>query len=164
MSSLGYWSMPFILEDHEMDNHKMITYSLPLVCDGVIYGVMGSEISVSYLCNTYFRVQDLNREQTAGYAVAVDRGDGTYESIAGKGTLYDAVQRENDTFTLETTKHENLFQVKGSKIGNQNIYTVMSPMNLYANNVPYKNTHWVLCGFVTEESIFSLGTNCIRIS
>lgn len=157
MSSLGYWSMPFILEDHEMDNHKMITYSLPLVCDGVIYGVMGSEISVSYLCNTYFRVQDLNREQTAGYAVAVDRGDGTYESIAGKGTLYDAVQRENDTFTLETTKHENLFQVKGLKIGNQNIYTVMSPMNLYANNVPYKNTHWVLCGFVTEESIFSLG-------
>ena len=30
-------------------------------------------------------------------------------------------------------------------------------MNLYANNVPYKNTNWVLCGFVAEDSIFSLG-------
>lgn len=84
MASLGYWSMPFILEDYEMDNHKMITYSVPLVNDGVIYGVVGTEVSVSYLCNTYFRVQDLNRQQTAGYAIAVDNGDGTYENIAGK--------------------------------------------------------------------------------
>ena len=157
MSNLGYWSMPFILEDHEMDNHKMITYSLPLVYNGVIYGVLGMEISVSYLCNTYFRVQDLNREQTAGYAVVIDNGDGTYENIAGKGTLYDAIQRENNSFTLEPTDHEGLFLVKDAKIGEQNIYALMSKMNLYANNVPYKNTNWVLCGFVAEESIFSLG-------
>lgn len=108
MASLGYWSMPFILEDYEMDNHKMITYSVPLVNDGVIYGVVGTEVSVSYLCNTYFRVQDLNRQQTAGYAIAVDNGDGTYENIAGKGNLYDAVQRENGIFKLESTKHEDL--------------------------------------------------------
>ena len=157
MASLGYWSMPFILEDYEMDNHKMITYSVPLVNDGVIYGVVGTEVSVSYLCNTYFRVQDLNRQQTAGYAIAVDNGDGTYENIAGKGNLYDAVQRENGIFKLESTKHEDLFKVKDSKIGTQEIYALFSKMNLYANNVPYKNTNWVLCGFVAEDSIFSLG-------
>lgn len=157
MASLGYWSMPFILEDYEMDNHKMITYSVPLVNDGVIYGVVGTEVSVSYLCNTYFRVQDLNRQQTAGYAIAVDNGDGTYENIAGKGNLYDAVQRENGIFKLESTKHEDLFKVKDSKIGSQEIYALFSKMNLYANNVPYKNTNWVLCGFVAEDSIFSLG-------
>ena len=157
MASLGYWSMPFILEDYEMDNHKMITYSVPLVNDGVIYGVVGTEVSVSYLCNTCFRVQDLNRQQTAGYAIAVDNGDGTYENIAGKGNLYDAVQRENGIFKLESTKHEDLFKVKDSKIGTQEIYALFSKMNLYANNVPYKNTNWVLCGFVAEDSIFSLG-------
>lgn len=157
MASLGYWSMPFILEDYEMDNHKMITYSVPLVNDGVIYGVVGTEVSVSYLCNTYFRVQDLNRQQTAGYAIAIDNGDGTYENIAGKGNLYDAVQRENGIFKLESTKHEDLFKVKDSKIGSQEIYALFSKMNLYANNVPYKNTNWVLCGFVAEDSIFSLG-------
>ena len=157
MASLGYWSMPFILEDYEMDNHKMITYSVPLVNDGVIYGVVGTEVSVSYLCNTCFRVQDLNRQQTAGYAIAVDNGDGTYENIAGKGNLYDAVQRENGIFKLESTKHEDLFKVKDSKIGSQEIYALFSKMNLYANNVPYKNTNWVVCGFVAEDSIFSLG-------
>ena len=30
MANLGYWSKPFILEDFYMDNHKMITYSVPL--------------------------------------------------------------------------------------------------------------------------------------
>ena len=44
MNSLGYWSVPFILEDHVMDNHKMITYSFPLVFDGIVYGVMGTEV------------------------------------------------------------------------------------------------------------------------
>ncbi len=157
MDNLGYWSVPFILEDHVMDNHKMITYSLPLIYDGVIYGVFGTEISASYLCNTYFRVQDLSHEQLAGYAIAIDNGDGTYETIAGKGTLYDAVQREKDVFVLENTRHEGLFAVKNSKIGRQKIYAVTSEMRLYANNVPYKNTKWVLCGFVAEDSIFHLG-------
>ena len=68
---------------------------------------MGTEVSISYLCNTYFRIQDLNSEQTAGYAIAIDNGNGTYESIAGKGILYDAVKREKDVFSLEhTTSHE----------------------------------------------------------
>lgn len=70
----------------------MITYSFPLVFNGIVYGVMGTEVSISYLCNTYFRIQDLNREQTAGYTIAIDNGDETYKSIAGKGVLYDAVK------------------------------------------------------------------------
>ena len=60
-------------------------------------------------------------------------------------------------FSLEHTSHEKLFEVKDSKIGDQNIYAVMSKISLYANNVPYKNTNWVLCGFVPEDTIFSLG-------
>ena len=45
MTSMGYWSMPFILENATMDNHKMITYSVPLIFDGEIYGVLGMEVS-----------------------------------------------------------------------------------------------------------------------
>ena len=28
---------------------------------------------------------------------------------------------------------------------------------MYSSNVPYEDTNWVLCGFVTENSIFELG-------
>ena len=81
MTDLGYWSMPFILEDHVLDNHQMITYSIPLCYDGEIYGILGTEISVGYLGSNYLPVRDLDRNQNAGYVIAIDRGDDTYKII-----------------------------------------------------------------------------------
>ena len=49
---LGYWSDLFVLENHYMDNHAMITYSFPLEYEGKIYGVLGIEVSENYL-NSY---------------------------------------------------------------------------------------------------------------
>ena len=162
MASMGYWTVPFVLEDHPMDSHRMITYSVPLVWNGEIYGVLGAEVSTSHLLNTYFSVKDLDRNQNAGYAIAIDRGDGTYEGILGTGTLHDAVHRESNAFTLEPTEHKELFRVADAKVGNQSIYALVSPLTLYTRSVPYENASWVLCGFVSESSIFNLGNQLYR--
>ena len=76
MVDLGYWAKPFILEDHYMDNHKMISYSVPLKYDNEIYGVVGVEIATSYVSN-YFSVKDLDNTLNAGYAL----GEGLYTKI-----------------------------------------------------------------------------------
>ena len=162
MVDLGYWSMPFILEDHKMDNHRMITYSVPLVYDGRVYGVLGTEISISYLSNNYLPVQDLNRNQNAGYAIAVDQGEGFYRIISGKGPLFDTIRREGEEFTLEDTEYTDLFYVKNASIGTQGICSVKSDFNLYSGKTPYENADWVLCGLVTEESVFGLGDQLYR--
>lgn len=162
MSSLGYWAAPFILGDPSMDNHRMITYSVPLVCQGTVYGVVGTEVSVSYLLSSYFSLRDLDRNQNAGYVIAIDYGDGAYQEIAGKGSLYDAVSRDDNTFSFSATSYSGLYQVDGGKIGNQNIYAVLSPLKLYENRVPYENKDWVLCAFLTESSIFGLGDRLYR--
>lgn len=78
MTSLGYWSLPFTLEEHPLDNHWMITYSVPLLCNGEIYGIVGAEVSTSYLSNNYLSLRELDRSQNAGYALAIDQGDGSY--------------------------------------------------------------------------------------
>ena len=156
MVNLGYWAGPFILEDHYMDNHKMITYSVPLVYDGIVYGVLGVEVSVSYL-NDYMPVRDLDSELNAGYMLAISKGSGEYEAIAGKGSLYDVVVRDGREFTLTKQSGQDLYRVEDSKVGKQNIYCIYSPFSLYSSNVPYEDTDWVLCGLVTEESIYGLG-------
>lgn len=156
MSDLGYWSTPFVLENHYMDNHKMITYSLPLVYDGVIYGVLGSEVSESYLLK-YFSVQELDSSLNAGYALMVHDGDGNYEFITGKGALYDTVLRSGRQIELVEKEAGRLYQVKDVTAGKQAIYAVVKPLSLYSNNVPYDDTDWVMCGFVTENSIYSSG-------
>ena len=161
-AKLGYWSTPFILEDHSMDNHKMIAYSLPLIYDGQVYGVLGCEISVSYLLNSYLMVQDLSADLNAGYALAIDLGDGRYQEIVSKGALSDAVKSEAGTFTLENTKYRSLQKVQNAAVGKQGIYAVVSPMTLYSGNVPFANKDWVLCGFVSQTSIFGLGNDLYK--
>lgn len=156
MVNLGYWSEPFVLEDHYMDNRKMLTYSIPLVYDGVVYGIVGVEIDLDYL-NEYFPLQDLDENLNAGYALAVEQENGHYLTLAGKGSLYTAAASQNAAFELEEQKISGLYKVKGSDIGNQNIYALTQPLKIYSTNVPYKNTNWVLCGFITEDSVFGMG-------
>lgn len=163
MSDLAYWSMPFILEDHKMDNHEMITYSIPLCFDGKIYGILGTEVSTAYIANSYLNVRDLDRNHNAGYAIAIKQADESYIIISGKGLLYDSIRRNNKDFVLEETSYKDLYKVKDSAIGTQNIYSLKSELKLYEGKIPYENKDWVLCGFVSEDSIFSLGNSLYQI-
>ena len=155
MKNLGYWSKPFILEDFYKDNHKMITYSAPLVYDKTVYGVLGIEVGVNDLTK-FFQVKDLDSDLNAGFALVVDHGNGNYEGIAGEGALYDAVSRDGSDFVLEESVQENLRLVQGAVIGKQQIYGLVSNLELYSRNVPYEDTQWALCGFVTEDSVYGL--------
>lgn len=155
MENLGYWSKPFILEEFYKDNHKMITYSAPLVYDKTVYGVLGIEVGVNDLTK-FFPVKDLDSDLNAGFALVVDHGNGNYEGIAGEGALYDAVSRDGSDFVLEEPVQENLRLVQGTAIGKQQIYGLVSNLELYSRNVPYEDTQWALCGFVTEDSVYGL--------
>lgn len=155
MENLGYWSKPFILEEFYKDNHKMITYSAPLVYDKTAYGVLGIEVGVNDLTK-FFPVKDLDSDLNAGFALVVDHGNGNYEGIAGEGALYDAVSRDGSDFVLEEPVQENLRLVQGAAIGKQQIYGLVSNLELYSRNVPYEDTQWALCGFVTEDSVYGL--------
>jgi len=153
---LGYWAKPFILEDHYMDNHQMIAYSVPLVYDDVVYGVLGVEVSVNYL-NNYFQVKDLDNGLNSGYSLMIQKTDGYYESVAGKGALYDAVTRDDEKISLEKQSKTDLYLVNGATVGKQKIYAVVKPLGIYAPNTPYEDTEWALCGLVTENSIYGAG-------
>lgn len=152
---LGYWSMPFFLGKEQADSYEMITYSLPLRYEGQVYGVLGVEISVNYLCE-YFPVTELNDSQQSGYMLAVCREDGSYIPMVGKGVLYNRVCSKGDAFVLKDTEYENLFRVENSIEGEQYIFAVVCPLRLYSNNVPYENTEWVLLGLKTEKDLFGL--------
>ena len=156
MANLGYWSKAFVLEDNSLDNHRMITYSVPLIYDRTIYGILGVEIADSYL-SSYFPVRELDESLNAGYALAIQEKDGAYESIEGKGALYDIVSRGNKKFSLKKTDTTGLYKVQGAKVGSQDIYVLIKPMELYSNHVPYRDSKWVMCGFVTEDSIYGMG-------
>ncbi len=157
MAKLGYWSRPFILDEHYLDTHRMITYSVPLMLDDTVYGVIGVEVGVTYL-NSYFPARDLDADLNAGYVVALKTGSNTYEALLGNGALYDAVFREDGTCVLEEQGENGYYRVEDARVGSQNIYAVMQPLSLYDKIVPYEDTEWVLCGLVAEDSIYGTGS------
>lgn len=156
-ASLAYWSSPFILEDSPLDNHKMITYSVPLTYHGTVYAILGIEVSLPYLVNSYFVLQDLSPDLNAGYCLAVSLEDGTFQEIVSKGPLSDAAAGQDGVFRLKETKYRSLYQVEDAAVGTQAVYAVYSPLKLYSSNVPFANKNWVLCGFVPQSAIFGLG-------
>ena len=162
MTALGYWTKPFVLENHEMDGHRMITYSVPLKGKDIIYGVLGVEISIDLLEN-YFSVRELDNSMNAGYAILVDHGDGEYEALVGKGALYDAAVRGKDRIQMTAEGGSSgFFRVQEAAVGNQGIYAIPMKLDIYSNHVPYSDTKWVLCGFVSENSVYGLGTSLYR--
>lgn len=152
---LGYWAVPFSLEKEMADSYQMITYSVPLRYEGQVYGVLGVEISERRFSD-YFPVTELNDSQQSGYMLAVRQNDGSYMPLVGKGILYNLVCSLDRAFVLNETNYDHLSLVEGVKLDDQKIYTVICPIKLYSNNVPYENTEWVLLGLNTEEELFGM--------
>lgn len=155
---LGYWSEPFVLEDHYMDSHQMITYSIPVSFGDAVIGVLGVEVGISNL-EELFQVQELDTDQNAGYMLAIDLGNGHFRPVCGRGNLFELAESSGEEISLLSTKREDFFQVENAQIGVQKIYATVHHMNLYSNHVPYDNTDWVLVGFKTENAIFGVGKN-----
>jgi len=170
VKDLGYWSLPFSLEDASRggsfqgvsssgsgleDPYEMITYTVPLRHEGQVYAVMGVEISCRSL-QDHFPVAELNDSRQSGYMLAIRQKSGSYLPLTGKGILYNLVRSKKEVFILQETDYENLTLVQDVKIGSQSIYSVVCPLKLYSNNVPYENTEWVLLGMDTEEDLFGI--------
>lgn len=152
---LGYWSAPFILGDDPQDSHIMITYSVPLLHDGQVYGVLGTEIELGYLYD-YFPLSELSDGGQSGYMLAVENSDGSYTALAGRGVSYNQVAAYGRKFELRSTDDRGLFRVEDVEIGKQAIYAVNCPLKLYDSYAPYDNTNWVLLGLNTEDAIFGM--------
>lgn len=153
MKYLGYWSEPYILEDHYLDNHKMISFSLPIACDGKLFGILGVEVSISLL-DSDLQSQELDQDQNSGYLLAIDLGDGKYRILYGKGVLFELVSASGENIQMQPQKQNDLYQVEDVQMETQRIYGCVQNLNLYSNHVPYPNTNWVLIGLKTEDTLF----------
>lgn len=151
MKNLGYWSMPFVFDEPYADPHEMITYSVPLIYNGTVYGILGAEVFLSYLRESV-SFRELSDSFDAGVVLAVEQHGEKYRQITGTGKIYEEVQRSGSDIELEMS--DGLYSLSGTDNG---IYAVKSSMKLYSNNVPYNDTRWCLIGFVSDEAIFGAG-------
>lgn len=158
-NAMAYWSQPFVLEGNPSDSYRMIAYSVPLMLNGQVYGVLGIEVSTAYLADTCFPISELDGSEAGGYALALADGNGSYQVITGNGVLYNAVNAEGPAFALKETRNTGLMQVEGISMGDQQVYAIAEPLKLYSGIVPYDDTNWAVVGLFSEDSIFATGNS-----
>lgn len=154
---LAYWSPLFGLEDNESsDAYRMITYSLPLMTEqGEVYGVMGIELSESYL-NQLLPYREVNAEKQGGYILLERSSDSSYSPIFASGPVATHAVHELGALHLRKTRHENFYELINTELG-QRVYLSIQPLNMYNSNTPFSHRGWYLAGVETHDTLFGVG-------
>lgn len=143
LKDVGCWVPPYKL--YGSDTYA-ISYMLPLIYEGRIYGAVGIEISFSYL-QKLLDYSELIGSGNSGYVLAMKNSDQQYQSMFLNGPYYSRSFQHSSQFTVEGTDAQY--------IGN-NVYCSVSPLNLYNSNTPYESQQWVLLGLVDKSELYHL--------
>lgn len=142
---MGYWGGKYRLNGTKYD---AITYSLPLInAKGVVYGVVGIDITLDYLSKILPSTELLDDENSC-YMIALNQdGELSMEGFAVSGSAC-----EKNTSKVNLTKLDNDYYVcsEGRKL-----YTSRQRLNIYNDNTPYGNQQWMLVGIADTESLFA---------
>lgn len=128
--------------------YDAITYSLSLINDeGVVYGVVGIDITLDYLSKIFPSTELLDDENSC-YMIALNQnGELSMEGFAVSGSAC-----KKNTSKVNLSKLDNDYYVcsEGRKL-----YTSRQRLNIYNDNTPYGNQQWMLVGITDTESLFA---------
>ena len=153
-TNLAYWSEPFVMEGNSRsDSYRMITYSVPLIYEGTVYGVMGVEISTKYMAEL-LPVRELSSKNQGSYMLAKYTEDGTLLPLVVTGTA----ALEEEALTAEKTRYDSLY---GIKVRGKDAYANISRLHLYNTNTPFAEETWVVAGIEGKDTLFGIGDKII---
>lgn len=142
---MGYWGEKYRLYGTKYD---AITYSLPLInADGVVYGVVGIDITLDYL-SKILRSTELLDDEYSSYMIVLNQN----EELFLEGFVVSGSACKKDTSKVKLTRAGNDYYVysRGRKL-----YVSKQSLNIYDNNTPYGNQQWGLVGIVDTVALFA---------
>lgn len=159
--NLGYWSKLFSIEESNQDNYKMITYSIPLVYDGSVYGVIGVEASLEHL-QGMLPAKDLGDEDFGGYLLAQYKANGDLQPVAATGQAANHIASRVELADFKETNYDHLFSIDEKIEDVQEKLAVYSmDLNLYEAGSPFADEEWIVCGVQKYDKIFGVGRDIV---
>lgn len=156
--NLGFWSRPFTLDDREKDSFEIITYTIPLIYDRQVYGIMGVEVSVRYL-EKLLPARELDDEGKSGYLLAEYGEDGSLLPLVSTFPMLNASGKER-TATRET-EYDSLRKLGKDEKKEGTFYADISRLRLYNTNTPFEDRVWVVAGVQSCDKLFGMGSRIV---
>lgn len=158
----GYWSLPFQING--VDDGAAITYSEAL-CNskGRAYGVLGVEISESYLAALLGKGEFSGTNQGSYYLGVTEDGGHSYRKVTTGGIKYKQFFREEDqTLTPSEVQTNGRIRLLGTRDG-EAIRGTALPLNLYPANTLFASQQWTLIGLEDETSLYAFTNLVIQL-
>lgn len=150
IKDVGCWLQPYKLYNSE--NYR-ISYVLPLIYNQKIYGMIGIDISFTYLQKT-LAYDELSNSGNGGYMLALQTKENTYQSMFLNGPYY---SREIDQFSILNVSGENEVYI------NNSIYCSPHILKLYNSNTPYESQKWVLMGIIDKSELYGFTEHLMSV-
>ncbi|MCH1984196.1 EAL domain-containing protein [Ruminococcus sp. OA3] len=148
---LGYWSSFFRWKDNDV---KVMTYSIPLIEDGVVYGVMGISVSEDYM-ETLLMPNELDQGAKASYMIATtSRSQKAYTPVLSTGLIQNEISKETTLTFAEKPVSQKVYDMEGT----ENCGSIHQ-INLYNRTSPFYATKWNLIAIQPKDVLFSTSTH-----
>lgn len=145
VTDMGYWGGRCRLYG---TNYDTFTYSIPLINgDGLVYGVMGIDITLEYL-NKTLPSHELLGDEGSSYMLGFSQGNEClFYNVAVNGRAWD-----KDSSSVKLTKNGNDYYVYDD---GKKLYVSVQYLNIYNSNTPYSNQKWALIGMADTNELFT---------
>ncbi len=157
-SDLGFWGTP---NTSLLCGTQAVTYTQPLLApDGVPYGVLGIELTLSYL-RQQLPHSELGARDNAAYvlAVATKEGSDTLSMQPVVISAHSAEEMSDQTtpFRFDSAPYDNTFhQMKeDSSRLTGSAYGSIQYLNLYHGSSPFWAQRWAVIGVSSAADLFS---------
>ncbi len=157
--SLGYWGV--VQADISEINRKAdITYSVPLIFEGKVYGVAGISVSIKNIVSLLPSSEIMFNN--SGYCIITyDWNPQNDEHITAKVAAIsnDGIFKSSPNvteITLDKVKNsKSLYKLSGLD-DNSDIYAALSDMSLYKAYTPFSETRWSIAAVTHKSSLYSV--------
>ncbi len=159
-SDMSYWSRPYYINSQSaQDSNRCITYSRPILMNGQVVAIIGSEIQDKQLMS-FFPYLDFGESGQGGYMlINYDTDSKSNDTLVCdvseiNGSYLKRMLNSSEEVTIkESDTQNNTFSFASDSLDPSQL--VLHPIKLYNSNAPFSNRQWALAAVNTDRVLFA---------
>lgn len=145
----GYWAPPYSMIN---DGIRTVAYTVPLVDgQGLVYGVMGVELSLSYIVSNFLFVNNMPYDSSFFLISKVREGDMSLDWYVPSYSIPRDYLNKHGSLNMTPIKEEDIYVTKPE--GLDEMYIVSEELTMYSKTSTYAKEVWSLNTFAPVKLV-----------
>ncbi|MDE6709133.1 MAG: hypothetical protein K2J76_01450, partial [Oscillospiraceae bacterium] len=153
---LGVWNSLFYhYSNAEYGQENIVTYSEPIIADGVVLGSVGISLNMEHISDLISPGRSMG--SSGGFYFFAEEnipGGNRLEINCVSGTDGIISHYDEDTFYVEDTGKNNVYSIRDEKINGSQAYCAVERLNLYGESSPYNKGSFVIGAAMGENNLY----------